>query len=37
VRHRPFDFGGKTFDEIGYGWLDTTSVFANVDPDDAKR
>jgi ribosomal protein S18 acetylase RimI-like enzyme len=20
VRQRPYDFGGKTFDEIGYGW-----------------
>jgi GNAT superfamily N-acetyltransferase len=28
VRHRPFEFGGKTFDEIGYGWLDTRLLLA---------
>jgi GNAT superfamily N-acetyltransferase len=28
VRQRPYEFGGKTFDEIGYGWLDTRPLLA---------
>ncbi len=37
VRKRPFDFGGKTFDEIGYGWLDTRVVLAKAASDDSQR
>jgi GNAT superfamily N-acetyltransferase len=37
VRRRPFEFGGKTFDEIGYGWLDTRPAFAGSMHNDSTR
>ena len=35
MRHRPSEIGGKTFDSIGYGWLDTRPVFVKADHDDS--
>jgi GNAT superfamily N-acetyltransferase len=31
VRHRPSEIGGKTFDSVGYGWLDTRPVFTKAE------
>ncbi len=37
VRQRPSEIGGKTFDEIGYGWLDTRTVLTKEAQGDSQH